>query len=65
MSLMPFIKPTAAPVSYEIIGGGGAGGFGRSDKGEAYRGTYGASGGLSSVDFPFGELRRRGCRWWW
>lgn len=61
MSLMPFIKPTAAPVSYEIIGAGGAGGFGRADKGEEYRGTYGASGGLSSVDFPTGTVTSAGA----
>jgi hypothetical protein len=38
-----------ATVTYAIIGGGGAGGFGVADDGEANRGTFGASGGNSSI----------------
>jgi hypothetical protein len=38
-----------ATVTYAIIGGGGAGGFGVSDEGENNRGTFGASGGNSSI----------------
>jgi hypothetical protein len=38
-----------ATVTYAIIGGGGAGGFGVADKGEEYRGTYGAAGGQSTI----------------
>lgn len=41
-----------ATVTYAIIGGGGAGGFGVNDHGEAYRGTYGAAGGASSISGP-------------
>lgn len=36
-------------ITYAIIGGGGAGGFGVGDHGEEYRGTYGAAGGSSSI----------------
>ena len=36
-------------VSYEIIGGGGTGGFGVDDEGEGYRGTYGPAGGASYI----------------
>jgi hypothetical protein len=39
-------------VTYEIIGGGGAGGFGVDDEGEQFRGTFGAAGGASSVSGP-------------
>lgn len=39
-------------VTYAIIGGGGAGGFGVDDDGEQYRGTFGAAGGASSVSGP-------------
>ena len=38
-----------ATVTYAIIGGGGAGGFGVGDDGEANRGTFGVSGGNSSI----------------
>ena len=38
-----------ATVTYAIIGGGGAGGFGVGDKGETNRGTFGSSGGNSSI----------------
>lgn len=38
-----------AIVTYEIIGGGGAGGFGVDDGGEGNRGTYGQAGGTSSL----------------
>lgn len=38
-----------ATVTYAIIGGGGAGGFGVNDHGEEYRGTFGASGQNSSI----------------
>lgn len=38
-----------ATVTYAIIGGGGAGGFGVGDHGEEYRGTFGASGQNSSI----------------
>ena len=34
-------------VTYEIIGGGGTGGFGVNDEGENFLGTYGPSGGTS------------------
>lgn len=36
-------------VLYEIIGGGGAGGFGVTNGGEGSRGTYGAAGNSSSI----------------
>jgi hypothetical protein len=36
-------------ITYAIIGGGGAGGFGVSDEGENNRGTFGGSGGASSI----------------
>jgi hypothetical protein len=39
----------AALVTYEIIGGGGAGGFGVTDAGEGNRGTFGGSGGNSAI----------------
>ena len=38
-----------ATVTYAIIGGGGAGGFGVDDGGEGNRGTYGDAGGASSI----------------
>lgn len=38
-----------AVVTYNIIGGGGAGGFGVEDKGESNRGTYGPSGTASTI----------------
>ena len=38
-----------ATVTYEIIGGGGAGGYGVSDEGENNRDTFGAAGGASSI----------------
>lgn len=38
-----------ADVVYAVIGGGGAGGFGFDDRGEEYRGTFGASGGDSTL----------------
>ena len=41
-----------ATVTYAIIGGGGAGGFGVNDHGEEYRGTFGAAGGSSSISGP-------------
>ena len=41
-----------ATVTYAIIGGGGAGGFGVPDKGETLRGTFGAAGGASSISGP-------------
>lgn len=41
-----------ATVTYSIIGGGGAGGFGVGDHGEEYRGTFGAAGGSSSISGP-------------
>lgn len=36
-------------VTYEIIGGGGTGGFGVDDEGDNNRGTYGPSGGTSYI----------------
>lgn len=36
-------------VTYEIIGGGGAGGRSDNDQGEQFRGTYGDPGGASSL----------------
>lgn len=36
-------------VTYELVGGGGAGGFGIHDRGENYRGTYAGSGGTSTI----------------
>ena len=41
-----------ATLTYAIIGGGGAGGFGVGDGGEEYRGTFGAAGGSSSISGP-------------
>jgi hypothetical protein len=46
-------KTPNAIVTYEIIGGGGAGGFGVDDEGEGYRGTYGQAGGTSSFSGAF------------
>lgn len=37
-------KTPNADVVFEYIGGGGAGGFGRDDRGEEFRGTFGQSG---------------------
>lgn len=42
-------KTPLADVDYEVIGGGGAGGFGVDDGGEGHRGTYGDSGGTSTL----------------
>lgn len=36
-------------ITYAIIGGGGAGGFGDNNAGEDARGTFGAAGGASSI----------------
>ena len=36
-------------ITYAIIGGGGAGGFGDNNAGEDARGTYGSAGGASSI----------------
>ena len=36
-------------VTYEIIGAGGTGGFGVDDDGEEHRGTFGSSGGSSTI----------------
>ena len=46
-------------VTYEIIGAGGAGGFGVNNEGEQYRGTYGATGGTSRITkmFTIGSLQ--------
>ena len=41
-----------ATVTYAIIGGGGAGGFGDNNAGEDARGTFGAAGGASSISGP-------------
>lgn len=41
--------PQLITVNYEIIGGGGAGGFGVNDGGEGFRGTYAPAGTLSSI----------------
>lgn len=38
-----------ATVTYELIGGGGAGGHGINDKGEELRNTFGDAGGTSSI----------------
>lgn len=39
-------------VTYEIIGGGGTGGFGQEDRGEEYLGTYGPVGSTSYLMVP-------------
>lgn len=41
--------PQLITVNYEIIGGGGAGGFGVNDEGEGFRGTYAPAGTSSSM----------------
>ena len=41
--------PQLITVNYEIIGGGGAGGFGVNDGGEGFRGTYAPAGTSSSI----------------
>lgn len=45
----PDEDPVTVSVTYELIGGGGGGGFGVDDGGEQYRGTYGGTGGTSSL----------------
>ena len=47
-------------VTYEIIGGGGGGGFGVDDYGEPYRGTYGGSGGASTLVSQAGTISAAG-----
>lgn len=47
-------------VSYEIIGGGGGGGFGVGNAGEGYRGTYGSTGGTSTLVSPAGTISATG-----
>ena len=47
-------------VTYEIIGGGGGGGFGVDDGGEGYRGTYGSTGGTSTLVSPAGTISATG-----
>lgn len=47
-------------VTYEIIGGGGGGGFGVNDYGESYRGTYGGSGGASTLASQAGTISAAG-----
>ena len=47
-------------VTYEIIGGGGGGGFGVDDDGEGYRGTYGSTGGTSTLVSPAGTISAAG-----
>jgi hypothetical protein len=42
----------AKTIIYQIIGGGGCGGFGQADRGEEFRGTFGSSGGGSSIIGP-------------
>ena len=42
-------KTPLGDVVYELIGGGGAGGFGRADGGENYRGTFAQSGRDSTL----------------
>lgn len=45
-------KYKAYLVSYFVIGGGGAGGYGVDDGGEGNRGTYAPAGSSSIVSFP-------------
>ena len=47
-------------VTYEIIGGGGGGGFGVGNGGEDYRGTYGGSGGTSTLVSQAGTISAAG-----
>lgn len=56
MAFQPIIGPKLATVQYEIIGGGGSGGFGRNDGGENFRGTFGNSGENTTVEFLGGEV---------
>jgi len=42
-------KTPFADVVYAVVGGGGAGGFGRDDGGESFRGTFGQSGQNSTL----------------
>jgi len=52
----------AFTVVYEVIGGGGAGGFGVDDGGEGYRGTYAPSGSDSVITFPDTTITSSGAQ---